>query len=70
MANQVATDEQIIGFIKAYTSEHGYAPCIREVMRGVGLKSTSTIKCRLVGLRDKGLITYVPHLPRTLKVVE
>lgn len=37
------TTEKIYEFCKSYIDEHGYAPTIREIGNGVGLKSTSTV---------------------------
>ena len=37
------TTEKIYDFCKSYIDEHGYAPTIREIGKGVGLSSTSVV---------------------------
>ena len=64
-----ATDAQIIAFIRKFCREKGYSPSIREVCENFGYSSPSTIKGRVDKLRDKGLITYIDRMPRTLRVV-
>lgn len=52
------TTEKIYEFCKSYIDEHGYAPTIREIGSGVGLKSTSTVYThmqrlfKMVGLKQ------------------
>ena len=71
MTNEIkATDNQIRDFISGYWSEHGYAPSIREICRGLGYQSPSTMKVRLTRMREKGLVDYVDHTPRTLRVTK
>jgi len=52
-------------YIKGYISEHGYAPCVREICTELNLKSTSTAHAHLTKLEKKGYIWRDPAKPRT-----
>lgn len=62
--------ERIHEFISDYRKERGFSPSYREIMRGVGIGSTSTVQKRLMRMQSLGMIsnggmarTIVP-LPR------
>lgn len=64
-----ASDEQLIEFIDTYCRENGFSPSVREMCDRFGYASPSTIHRRLLGLRERGLVTFEPSLPRTVRVV-
>ena len=57
--------DQLCEFIE----KEGYVPSYRQLMKKLGLSSTSTIKGHLDRLKDKGYITWEPGQPRTLKII-
>lgn len=63
--------EAILLFIKNYIKEHGYAPTVREIGQGVGLKSTSSIHSHLKKMKMLGMIDSDVGLncPRAIRVV-
>lgn len=61
--------QQIYDFIKSYIAENQHAPSMREVAKGVGLKSPSTVHGHLDRMREKGYIDFTDSLPRTLRVI-
>ncbi|MCP1460221.1 MULTISPECIES: LexA family protein [Bacillus] len=61
---QSETLQAIIHFI----NEHGVAPTYRELMKHLGLSSTSTVKGHLDKLKEKNYITWQNGCPRTLKL--
>lgn len=61
--------EQICQFIIDYTSEHSYAPTIREISKGVGLKSLSSVHSHLIKLECEGRIEIKPHCTRAIRVI-
>lgn len=65
-----ATRERILRFIIDYIQQHGYAPTIREIGAGVGLKSTSSVMTHLMKLFAEGkLETDAPEgSPRAIRV--
>ena len=67
--NKPRDREPIVEFIAQFHAEHGFAPTFREVGKGVGLTSSSTIHHHLKALADEGRIAYNPEVPRTLRVV-
>lgn len=63
--------EAILLFIKNYIKQHGYAPSVREIGEGVGLKSTSSVHAHLQNLLKMGKIETDAGLgtPRAIRVV-
>lgn len=49
--------EAIVGFVAGYVKEHGYGPSVREVMRAVGLRSSSAAYHHLRALREARVLT-------------
>lgn len=50
-------EEQVLNFIREFSAENGYAPSIREICAGVGLRSTASVNYHLKNLQQKGLLT-------------
>ena len=61
--------QQIYYFIKVYIEENQFAPSMREIAKGVGLKSPSTVHGHLDRMRDKGYIDFKDTFSRTLRVI-
>ena len=62
--------EQILEFIREFYTTHGFGPTIREIGRGVGLQSTSTVAGHLSRMARDGLITSIPGTPRSIQTTE
>ncbi len=62
------TGAAILAWLRLYTSEHGYAPSVREICAALGLRSTATVHYHLRNLADKGLITMEPGRKRAISV--
>lgn len=64
------TDMEIYDFIARYREEHGWSPTVREIGRGVGLSSTSTVHGRIEKMKYKGMLKDGgPNAARTLTTV-
>ena len=50
------TREQIFEFLQDYQRQNGFAPTVREICAGVGLRSPSTVHYHLNALRQAGRI--------------
>lgn len=48
--------QKVYLYIVQYFKAHGYAPTTREIAKGVGLKSTSSVFTYLERLKEDGLI--------------
>lgn len=48
--------EQIMEFINRFVQENGYAPSVREIGAGVGLRSTASVTYHLQALQNKGML--------------
>ena len=62
--------EKILQYIINYIQEHGYAPSVREIGEGVGLKSTASVHSHLVRMERDGMIETDVGLgiPRAIRV--
>lgn len=57
MARTSDKGAEIQRFIQEFVQENGYAPSVREIMAGVGLRSTASVSYHLQNLQKKGLLT-------------
>ena len=48
--------ELILEFVSRFIQENGYAPSVREIGTGVGLRSTASVSYHLRALQEKGLL--------------
>ena len=48
--------ELILEFVSRFIQENGYAPSVREIGAGVGLRSTASVSYHLHALQEKGLL--------------
>ena len=62
--------QEILGFIKDFTAERGYAPSLEEIQKRFALGSSATVHKHLKNLEDKGLLRKQPHKSRSLELVE
>lgn len=59
--------QEIFDYILKFTSEAGYPPTVRDIAKGVGLSSSSTVHFHLNAIEEKGFIQRDPSKPRALK---
>lgn len=50
--------DKVYNYIIDYMTEHQYAPSVRNICEGTGLKSTSTVYAHLVNLEMEGKIEF------------
>lgn len=62
--------QAILTFLRAYVSEHGYAPSIPEIGAAVGLASYSNVHKHLLRMQQEGLIRMTPRTARAISIVE
>lgn len=62
-------EQEILEGIIEFKDENGFPPTVRELCNKTGLKSTSTVAAHLKSLRDKGVITWIDAMPRTITVL-
>ena len=60
--------QEILDFIVSYIKQHGYPPTVREIGKGVNLKSTSSVHSHLKKMVDDGVIKN-DGAPRTIMVI-
>lgn len=63
-----APQQMIYDFVVAFQLERGYPPSVREICKGVGLSSTSTVHGHLTRLERKGFLQRDPSKPRAVAI--
>lgn len=63
-----APQQSIYDFIVHFHENKGYPPSVREICKGVGLSSTSTVHGHLSRLERKGYLRRDPSKPRALVI--
>ncbi len=60
--------EKILEFIREYHQQHKWAPSVREIAVGIGLKSPATVQRHLGILQARGRVIYQGK--RRIRVVD
>lgn len=61
---------EILLYIKNEIQRQGYPPAVRDICKGVNLKSTSTVHGHLEKLEAKGYIRRDPTKPRAIEILD
>ena len=64
------TEEKVLNFIKKYHEEHSLMPTVREICKGLGFKSTSSVAYHLANLVEKGELTNLPNKSRAYRLTQ
>lgn len=60
----------LLRFLANYAQEGGFAPCMREMGKEMGLSSSSTVHSHILGLEAGGYISRRPNRPRAYVVTQ
>lgn len=70
MSNRSSRKQQeLLQFIDNFIKGNGYGPSYREVMRGLGYKSVSTVATHVDSLIVKGYIRKKDHSARSIEII-
>lgn len=61
---------EILLYIKSEIQRQGYPPSVRDICKGVNLKSTSTVHSYLEKIESRGYIRKDPTKPRAIEILE
>ena len=61
---------RILNFIRAFFSQRGYAPTVRDIVRGCGISTSSVVQHHLNMLEKEGYIDRDPKVFRSIRLVE
>lgn len=65
------TRKKVYDFLVEFITKNGYAPSVKEIRIGTGLKSTSSVYERLLKLEKEGKIEMKRgYSPRAIKLVD
>jgi repressor LexA len=62
--------EKILGFIRQFVAENAYPPTIRDIVRGVGISSTSVAEYNLVILEKAGHLRRHREISRGIELID
>ncbi len=62
--------QELYDWLVDHINQNHYSPSIREMMRAMGLQSPAPIQARLERLRDKGYVTWIEGVARTIKLLK
>lgn len=62
------TEDKVLNYIKKYHEEHSLMPTVREICKGLGFKSTSSVSYHLAHLVEKGELTNLPNKSRAYRL--
>jgi repressor LexA len=62
--------EKILEYIRYFFDERGYAPTVRDIMKGCSISSTSLVQYHLNILEKEGQIRRDPEVFRSIQLVE
>lgn len=57
---------RLLTFIQHYTQQHGYSPSSRDILKGCGYTTTSTVQDHLKKLEAAGVLTRGERRNRTI----
>ncbi len=60
---------ELLGFIEVFITEHGYSPSYREVMKGLNYTSVATVSLHINNLIKRGHLRKRDHSARSLEIV-
>ena len=60
---------EVLLFIKSEIQRQGYPPAVRDICKGVNLKSTSTVHAHLEKLEGRKYIRRDPTKPRAIEIL-
>jgi repressor LexA len=64
------TRERILEFIHGFFDEHGYAPTVRDILRGCSISSTAVVQHHLDVLEREGRIQRDPEVFRSIRLAD
>jgi len=62
--------QQTLTFIQSYLREHGYAPTVAEIAKGIHIKSTGVAHRYITALADEGYLHLIPGKRRNIELTE
>jgi repressor LexA len=61
---------QTLRFISEWIRDHGFSPSLQEIAKGLGGKSVSTVHGLVEALQNRGLVSRLYGMSRSLEVTE
>jgi repressor LexA len=64
---QNKTRDRIFKFLHSFYEQHGYAPTVRDILKGCQISSTAVVQHHLVILQREGMIQRDPEIFRSIR---
>lgn len=71
--DNISMDEKlnkVLSYINSYIADNGFPPSVREIGRGLSIKSTATTYCYLEKLKQKGYLKKTKSKNRALEIID
>lgn len=68
IANLPERVQNMLVFIKDFRAKNPYGPTLSEICAALNWNNRSLVQCWIIQLEIRGLVTRVPHHPRSLNV--
>jgi repressor LexA len=65
-----ARQREIHAWISKFAAENGYSPSYRQIGDAFGIKSPNGVVCHLKPMRERGMVTWVDGVGRSLRALE
>ena len=62
--------QQVVEAIRAFWTSHGYGPSFRDLCHILGISSLNGIKCHMVSLQARGIVSLDSGIARSIRVVD
>lgn len=65
-----ARQREIHAWITKFIRKNGYSPSFRDIGKAFGIKSPNGVVCHLKPMRERGMVTWVDGVGRSLRALE
>jgi repressor LexA len=65
-----ARQREIHAWITQFIGDNGYSPSFRDIGKAFGIKSPNGVVCHLKPMRERGMVTWVDGVGRSLRALE
>jgi repressor LexA len=65
-----ARQREIHAWVTKFIGDNGYSPSFRDIGKAFGIKSPNGVVCHLKPMRERGMVTWVEGVGRSLRALE
>ena len=65
-----ARQREIHAWVTKFMADNGYSPSFRDIGKAFGIRSPNGVVCHLKPMRERGMVTWVDGVGRSLRALE